>query len=130
MSGRKRSLSPDGSTDSLEPSLGDHTSKFHRLSLSTSSDHSPSTSSLPTSYTCSLPPTCHIRRSHFPTLESLEGHHATHHAHVCSDPLCGMVFPDQRFLELHLMECHDPLVEVKREKGEKTVSFYLRFFYA
>lgn len=47
----------------------------------------------------------------------------THHAFVCSAEGCGKVFPSDRFLELHLGECHDPVVEIRKEKGERTVSF-------
>lgn len=34
---------------------------------------------------------------------------------------CGRVFPDERVLGMHFVECHDPLAEVRRERGEKIV---------
>lgn len=35
--------------------------------------------------------------------------------------VCGRVFPDDRFLQLHLAECHDELAQVRRERGDKIV---------
>ncbi|KAL8287178.1 hypothetical protein RQP46_003630 [Phenoliferia psychrophenolica] len=32
---------------------------------------------------------------------------------------CGRIFPSQRFLDLHLTECHDSLALVRSERGEK-----------
>ncbi len=51
---------------------------------------------------CTLPPTCHLPNRPTPLSNSraLETHYATHHAHVCSSPGCGCVFPDARLLEL------------------------------
>lgn len=31
------------------------------------------------------------------------------------------MFPDERLLGLHFVECHDPLARVRRERGEKIV---------
>ncbi|KAI9449117.1 hypothetical protein F5148DRAFT_1248569 [Russula earlei] len=76
---------------------------------------------------CSLPPTCHPPNHSTPLSDShaLEAHYATHHAHVCSSKGCGCVFPDARLLELHLTECHDPLSEIRRERGEKIFACHL-----
>jgi hypothetical protein len=51
---------------------------------------------------CTLPPTCHPPNQPTPLSDTraLEAHYATHHAHVCSSPGCGCVFPDSRLLEL------------------------------
>ncbi|BGP56764.1 hypothetical protein JCM8202v2_004394 [Rhodotorula sphaerocarpa] len=92
-------------------------------------------------WTCSLPPSCDAVPSVHPTLASLEAHHRTYHAHVCVAPpptldfaigrphaerrdpagnvICGRVFPDERFLQLHLVECHDEMAQIRRERGEK-----------
>ena len=95
---------------------------------------------------CTLPPTCHHPNRPTPLSDTraLESHYATHHAHVCSSPECGCVFPDARLLELvrkyfliylsrlsdpcpqHLTECHDPLAALRKERGEKIVSFTYR----
>ncbi|KAH9989897.1 hypothetical protein BJV74DRAFT_837498 [Russula compacta] len=76
---------------------------------------------------CSLPPTCHPpnRPTALSDSHALEAHYATHHAHVCSSQGCSCVFPDARLLELHITECHDPLVAVRRERGEKTFACFL-----
>lgn len=95
-------------------------------------------------WTCTLPPSCDSSPSIHPTLASLEAHHRTYHAHVCVAPpptldfavgrphavrrdptgriICGRVFPDERFLQLHLVECHDELAQLKRERGDRIVS--------
>ncbi|KAH9957028.1 hypothetical protein BC827DRAFT_1228352 [Russula dissimulans] len=76
---------------------------------------------------CTLPPTCHLPNRPTPLSDShaLETHYATHHAHVCSSRGCGCIFPDARLLELHLTECHDPLAEIRRERGEKIFACHL-----
>lgn len=95
---------------------------------------------------CTLPPTCHLPNHATPLADTraLEAHYAAYHAHVCSSPNCGCVFPDARMLELvrpctplslsdsltllkpdllqHLTECHDPLAALHRERGDKIVS--------
>ncbi|KWU43486.1 hypothetical protein RHOSPDRAFT_6268, partial [Rhodotorula sp. JG-1b] len=48
---------------------------------------------------------------------SLEAHHRTYHAHVCV--ICGRAFPDERFLQLHLVECHDEMAQLRRERGQR-----------
>jgi len=55
----------------------------------------------------------------------MERHHATYHTHTCLDAGCGKVFPDARFLTLHQTECHDPLTEIRKERGEKTFQCFL-----
>ncbi|KAI0262347.1 hypothetical protein BC834DRAFT_891962 [Gloeopeniophorella convolvens] len=77
---------------------------------------------------CSLPPTCnppHNAPTPLAGTRALEAHYATHHAHVCSAEGCGSVFPDPRLLELHLTECHDPLAELRKERGEKIFACHL-----
>ncbi|KAG8930076.1 hypothetical protein FRC02_004647 [Tulasnella sp. 418] len=89
-------------------------------------------------FQCSLPPTCNPP-VHNPTQlansRELEQHFATYHSHVCTASIpqhqsnrekqCGKVFPDTRFLDLHLIECHDPLTAVRQERGEKTFACFL-----
>ena len=93
---------------------------------------------------CTLPPTCNLPNHATPlsNTRALEAHYAAYHAHVCSSPGCGCVFPDARLLELvcpytspaigptnpdllqHLTECHDPLAALHRERGDKIVSIF------
>ncbi|KZS94904.1 hypothetical protein SISNIDRAFT_392063, partial [Sistotremastrum niveocremeum HHB9708] len=73
---------------------------------------------------CTLPPTCNPpfnKPTKLASSAELERHYGLFHAHVCSVKGCGAVFPDTRFLELHLTECHDSLTQVRRERGQKTV---------
>lgn len=70
-------------------------------------------------FSCSLPPQCSLSRSLFSTAQELDAHYQKHHAHMCHT--CNKIFPDERFLDLHLSEFHDPLVSLRKERGEKTV---------
>ncbi|GAA5977294.1 hypothetical protein JCM10908_004927 [Rhodotorula pacifica] len=101
----------------------------------------------PAQWLCSLPPSCDTVPSVHSTLASLEAHHRTYHAHVCvaspptfgfavgrahkerrdaaGQPVCGRVFPDERFLQLHLVECHDETTQLRRERGEKVFDCFL-----
>lgn len=102
---RKRSLSLSSASSAEQPEAF-KSSRNDALPLQT--------------YTCSLPPTCSgHKETTFPSCAALEAHHASHHAHLCDE--CDKIFPDERFLNLHLAECHDPLVAVRAERGEKTV---------
>ena len=98
---------------------------------------------------CTLPPTCNLPNHATPlsSTRALEAHYAAYHAHVCSSPGCGCVFPDAHLLELvrslhlyllsnpltqtllqHLTECHDPLAALRRERGDKIVSISVLLF--
>jgi len=56
----------------------------------------------------------------------MERHYSLYHAFVCSaDGGCCSVFPDARFLALHQTECHDPLMAIRKERGEKTFECFL-----
>ncbi|KIJ34856.1 hypothetical protein M422DRAFT_34939 [Sphaerobolus stellatus SS14] len=83
--------------------------------------------SLYASLTCRLPPTCSL--PHKPTrlssVQQVEEHYSKYHTFVCEAQGCRTVFPDGRFLELHIAECHDPIIALKRERGDKTFACYL-----
>lgn len=49
---------------------------------------------------CTLPPTCNHHPTPIANVKDLEAHYAMYHAHVCEQPGCGCVFPDERLLEL------------------------------
>jgi len=55
----------------------------------------------------------------------MEVHYATYHTHVCAWDRCNKIFPDERLLDLHFSECHDPLTAVRKERGEKTFACHL-----
>ncbi|KAF8159395.1 hypothetical protein B0H34DRAFT_629183, partial [Crassisporium funariophilum] len=70
---------------------------------------------------CTLPPTCHRQSTPIANTNDLERHYATYHAHVCELKGCGCVFPDGRLLELHQIECHDPIAALRKDRGDKIV---------
>ena len=67
---------------------------------------------------CSLPP--HRQAISFASFEAYEVHYAKAHVNRCSE--CRKNFPTEHFLSLHIGENHDPLNEVRKARGEKTVS--------
>ncbi|RSL51999.1 hypothetical protein CEP54_011121 [Fusarium duplospermum] len=67
---------------------------------------------------CNLPP--HREALAFKTYDEYEVHYNKSHTNRCLE--CRKNFPSEHLLNVHIEECHDPLVTVKREKGEHTVS--------
>ena len=74
----------------------------------------------PTEMRCSLPP--HKQTLLFESYEEYEIHYNKIHVNRCVE--CRKNFPTEHFLTLHIEENHDALVSVRRERGEKTVSFF------
>jgi hypothetical protein len=68
---------------------------------------------------CSLPP--HRQTLSFANYEEYEVHYLKVHTNRCTE--CRKNFPTEHFLNLHIEENHDSLVSVRKERGEKTVSF-------
>ncbi|KAF9644024.1 hypothetical protein BDM02DRAFT_3103569 [Thelephora ganbajun] len=73
-------------------------------------------------FVCELPPTCSKYPTTLGSTSELESHYSTCHAHVCSAEGCNRIFPEPRFLDLHQTECHDPIAEIKKDRGERIVS--------
>lgn len=67
---------------------------------------------------CSLPP--HRDPVSFRTYGEYESHYNKFHTNRCLD--CRKNFPSEHLLGVHIEECHDPLIVVRRDKGEHTVS--------
>jgi hypothetical protein len=67
---------------------------------------------------CSLPP--HKEGLSFQSYQEYEAHYNGAHLNRCLE--CHKNFPSEHLLNLHFEECHDPFAEVKRERGEQTVS--------
>jgi hypothetical protein len=67
---------------------------------------------------CSLPPHKPLR---FESLQVYETHYTQNHVNRCFT--CQKNFPTEHYLGLHIAENHDPIGEVKRERGEKTVKY-------
>ena len=71
-----------------------------------------------TAMRCSLPP--HRDPLTFTTYGDYESHYNKFHTNRCLE--CRKNFPSDHLLGVHIEECHDPLVVVRRDKGEHTVS--------
>lgn len=66
---------------------------------------------------CSLPP--HKEPLSFRSYDEYESHYQKCHAHRCLE--CRKNFPSEHLLGIHIEECHDPLIVIKRDRGEHTV---------
>lgn len=87
-------------------------------------------------YVCTLSPTCCSPRSplKFNDLISYQLHYKTFHTFICQQQqqqtlqqgqgevqVCGRIFPNEKLLNLHFKECHDPITkELRDNRGEKT----------
>jgi hypothetical protein len=69
---------------------------------------------------CSLPP--HKEAIAFRSYQEYESHYTMFHTNRCLE--CRKNFPSEHLLGVHIEECHDPLVRVRRDRGEHTVSCY------
>ncbi|KAK2877765.1 hypothetical protein FQN49_001218 [Arthroderma sp. PD_2] len=70
---------------------------------------------------CSLPP--HKGELSFPTYEEYESHYMQTHVNRCSE--CRKNFPSDLFLTRHIEENHDPVMEERKERGEKTFGCFV-----
>lgn len=80
------------------------------------SQHQPRDS--PAAMRCHLPP--HKDPVTFRTYTDYEAHYNKYHTNRCLE--CRKNFPSEHLLGVHIEEFHDPLVVVRRDKGEHTVS--------
>lgn len=73
---------------------------------------------------CALPSCCSRQGvpAEFPSVTAYELHYETRHRNVCA--ACGKVFPGHHWLQLHLDECHNVLIQMRKDRGEKVVSCY------
>ncbi|EGD92582.1 hypothetical protein TESG_00155 [Trichophyton tonsurans CBS 112818] len=70
---------------------------------------------------CSLPP--HKGDLTFPTYEAYESHYLQTHVNRCS--ACAKNFPSDLLLTRHIEENHDPVMEERKERGEKTFGCFV-----
>lgn len=70
---------------------------------------------------CSLPG--HAPGVSFTNYAEYEKHYSRVHSNRCLE--CKKIFPTSHILSLHIQEHHDALTEIKRDKGESTVSLIL-----
>lgn len=69
---------------------------------------------------CLLPP--HKPLS-FTTYDAYESHYNQAHTNRCSE--CKNNLPTSHFLDLHISECHDPILASKKAAGEKTYACFV-----
>ncbi|KAM4054751.1 zinc finger domain-containing protein [Hirsutella rhossiliensis] len=70
---------------------------------------------------CSLPP--HKTPIAFSSYGDFELHYHAFHTHRCLE--CHKNFPSDHLLSVHIEECHDPLVSIRRDRGEHTYSCFV-----
>lgn len=80
-------------------------------------DRSNDGDSTATALQCSLPG--HLPGLSFATYHEYESHYNNAHTNRCLE--CGKNFPSSHYLDLHIAECHDVLVEIRKDKGEAVV---------
>lgn len=88
-------------------------SKIVGLDVERPNDGSDTTTTLQ----CSMPG--HPPGLKFATYHEYEAHYNSTHTNRCLE--CGRNFPSSHYLDLHIAECHDALVEIRKEKGEAVV---------
>ncbi|EFY90768.1 hypothetical protein MAC_03131 [Metarhizium acridum CQMa 102] len=74
---------------------------------------------------CSLPP--HEEPITFRSYQEFESHYSMFHTNRCLE--CRKNFPSEHLLGVHLEEYHDPLIRVRRDKGEHTHMYPRNFFF-
>ena len=104
------SLTAQSQSASIEP-IG-HPSKY---SQTESQNHSAASS-----MRCLLPPHAPITFSSYPEYET---HYTQTHSNRCSE--CKANFPTAHFLNLHIVENHDPIIAAQRDRGEKVFACFV-----
>ncbi|KAF2431602.1 hypothetical protein EJ08DRAFT_648857 [Tothia fuscella] len=100
---------PPNSTDDKRPSKYAHTSRSEASHTS------------PAVMQCHLPP--HNPLS-FSSYEDYNVHYQQNHFNRC--PECNRNFPSEHYLDLHIADNHNPLNEIRRERGEKTYGCFVK----
>jgi hypothetical protein len=71
---------------------------------------------------CREPPGCDRRPLSFWSAADYEYHYTLAHRFRCEACPDHRTFPGERWLDMHFAECHDPQIQIRRERGERTVS--------
>ncbi|RKP05631.1 hypothetical protein THASP1DRAFT_5893, partial [Thamnocephalis sphaerospora] len=61
----------------------------------------------------------------FWSIADYEHHHALLHRFRCEACPDRRAFPGERWLSMHFSEFHDPHIQVRRERGERTYQCYV-----
>lgn len=64
---------------------------------------------------CNFPPCIQLE---FTNYQEYESHVVSTHDYICES--CQKPFPNQHFLLLHIDEHHNPLLQIKRDRGDRT----------
>jgi hypothetical protein len=99
------------------PTSTEHSSRATKISHL---DASSALDEQPAVMICYLPP---HQPLDFATFEDYDVHYQKSHVNRCQE--CHKNFPSDHYLGLHIAEHHDPLNEIKRSRGEKTVRLVL-----
>ncbi|KAL7320052.1 hypothetical protein PS15m_003123 [Mucor circinelloides] len=67
---------------------------------------------------------CDPCRIEFPDVLAYELHYEAVHRNVCS--VCHKIFPGEEWLQLHLDEFHDVILQIKKDRGEKIHKCYVQ----
>lgn len=73
-----------------------------------------------TTMRCLLPPHAPLTFTSYPDYET---HYTSTHSNRCSS--CRANFPTSHFLNLHIVENHDPIIASQRDRGEKTFACFV-----
>lgn len=65
---------------------------------------------------------CDHCRMKFPSVVAFESHYEAVHRNVCIE--CHKIFPASEWLQLHIDEFHNVLLQIKKERGDKIVKSY------
>ncbi|KAI8641922.1 hypothetical protein BD408DRAFT_443907 [Parasitella parasitica] len=67
---------------------------------------------------------CDPCRLKFPNILAYELHYEAAHRNVCS--VCRKIFPGEDWLQLHLDEFHNIILQLKKDRGEKIYKCYVK----
>lgn len=110
--------SPDSGSAQASVSESQHTTKYTELDLAVvDSDGNDPEHPPAVTMRCFLPP--HSETLSFTSYNDYEAHYNSFHTNRCLE--CRKNLPSQHLLGVHIEECHDPIVRVKRDQGEHTV---------
>ncbi|KAF2084051.1 hypothetical protein K490DRAFT_50103 [Saccharata proteae CBS 121410] len=100
------------------PTITEPSSKYTHLDESPSINQDPSTQS--TTMHCQLPGHPALT---FPTYTDYAIHYQQTHVNRCTS--CHKNFPSNHYLSLHIAENHDPFLQIRKERGEKTYACFV-----
>jgi hypothetical protein len=108
----KRDQPEDEDEESISPS----SSKVSKYQEIDDSEENATETILPFP-SCNLPPHKPMK---FTSFDDFEVHYQQTHVNRCFT--CHKNFPSGHYLDIHIAENHDPINQIRKERGEKTVS--------